>query len=286
MEADASLVAMGFGLYWQSPPRFLLEPLDLTDAVIDHSFYSYMPPDEEEVESLSGICLSYAAADSSSPDGNSCSTPVVAPPPLPAAATRNKDMERGRRRRLNETLYALRSVVPNITKMDKASIVRDAIAYVEHLHEQEHRLLADISALQLESSPTVKTEGDVVTGRTTDTFPPSRKKMRTSQSIVTSSPPVRILEVQVSEAGERVTAVTIRCTRGRSVVSKVCRVLEPLGLGIVTGSIAAAGDTVVHTMFVETGEMGGALLKEAILAALAQLDVTTGSLNSQTELLG
>ncbi|KAF8780603.1 hypothetical protein HU200_001202 [Digitaria exilis] len=37
MEADGSLVAMGFGLYWQSPPRFLLEPLDLTDAVIDHS---------------------------------------------------------------------------------------------------------------------------------------------------------------------------------------------------------------------------------------------------------
>jgi hypothetical protein len=33
MEAD-NMVAMGCGgFYWQSPPRFLLEPLDLADIV-------------------------------------------------------------------------------------------------------------------------------------------------------------------------------------------------------------------------------------------------------------
>jgi len=32
MEADNTMVAMGFGLYWHSPPRFLVEPLDLADA--------------------------------------------------------------------------------------------------------------------------------------------------------------------------------------------------------------------------------------------------------------
>lgn len=80
-------------------------------------------------------------------------------------------------------------------QMDKASIVRDAIAYVEHLQEQERRVLVDIAALQLEYSPNVKTECATATGRATDSFPPARKKMRASPSIITSSPPVRILEV-------------------------------------------------------------------------------------------
>ncbi|CAN6227573.1 unnamed protein product [Urochloa humidicola] len=273
--ADSSLVAMGFGLYWHSPPRFLLEPLDLSDPDMIDS-YAYMPAANEAAESLSGLCWSDApGGDSiSSPDGaDSYSTPAVAlplpPPPSPAPAAapkNNKDMERGRRRRLNEKLYALRGVVPNITKMDKASIVRDAIAYVEHLQDQERRVLADISTLQLASS-TVKAANDVATGF------PLRKKMRTAAppfaSADTSSPPVRILEVQVSESGEKMAVVSVRCSRGGDAVSKVCRALEPLRLAVVTANIAAAGDAVVHTMFVKTGELGGAvLLKEAILAAM------------------
>lgn len=59
------------------------------------------------------------------------------------------------------------------------------------------------------------------------------------------------LQVQVSEAGESVAAVSIRCARGKAAVSKVCQALEPLGLGVVMASITAASDIVVHTMFVE-----------------------------------
>lgn len=58
--------------------------------------------------------------------------------------------------------------------------------------------------------------------------------------------------MQVSEAaGEKVAVVSLRCSRARDAVGKICRALEPLRLGVVTASIAAAGDTIVHTMFVE-----------------------------------
>ncbi|CAA7398747.1 unnamed protein product [Spirodela intermedia] len=50
--------------------------------------------------------------------------------------------EKNRRKRLNETLYNLRSVVPNISKMDKISVVKDAINYIQKLQEDERRILA------------------------------------------------------------------------------------------------------------------------------------------------
>ncbi|KAG2292004.1 hypothetical protein Bca52824_038673 [Brassica carinata] len=79
------------------------------------------------------------SGDSSSPDGA-------------AMALFNVVSERNRRQKLNQRILALRSVVPKISKLDKASVIKDSIDYMQELIDQEKRLAAEIRELESQSS--------------------------------------------------------------------------------------------------------------------------------------
>ncbi|XP_004309579.1 PREDICTED: transcription factor MYC2-like [Fragaria vesca subsp. vesca] len=56
------------------------------------------------------------------------------------------EAERQRREKLNHRFYALRSVVPNVSKMDKASLLSDAVVYINNLKTKIEELEAKIHA--------------------------------------------------------------------------------------------------------------------------------------------
>ncbi|XP_020574660.1 transcription factor MYC2-like [Phalaenopsis equestris] len=58
------------------------------------------------------------------------------------------EAERMRREKLNQRFYALRAVVPNVSKMDKASLLGDAISYINEMQSKVEALESEKEGLE------------------------------------------------------------------------------------------------------------------------------------------
>ncbi|VAH70946.1 unnamed protein product [Triticum turgidum subsp. durum] len=229
---------------------------------------SYLPAED----SLSGLDSSCYNDPTSSPDGAS------------TRASKNIVEERDRRRRLNEKLYAIRGVVPNITKMDKASIIQDAVAYIEELQEQERRILAEVSDLEAGGCTAVVVKSEASTGsegvEDAGVGFSTRKKMRrtaSSSSIndTVTSPATHpiLLELEVRPIAEKLAVVSMRHDNAQNIMAKMYKALDSLCLKVITSSVTVVDGRTVHTMFIETEEMDSVeTIKEMVQAALSHLD--------------
>lgn len=139
--------------------------------------------------------------------------------------------------------------------MDKASIIKDAIEYIEQLQAEERQVLQEVRAIEAATGVDHKFEYDDGTVLQAE----RRKKVKRAQSVPSfmaaasapPPPPVEVLELRVSEVGDRVLVVSVTCSKRRDAMARVCRAIEELSLRVITANITSVAGCLMHTVFVE-----------------------------------
>ncbi|KAK7306843.1 hypothetical protein VNO77_44803 [Canavalia gladiata] len=110
------------------------------------------------------------------------------------------EAERQRREKLNQRFYALRSAVPNVSKMDKASLLSDAVSYINELKDKINRLEASLESNANRSKQDSSAE-HVQSMHTSSSSPAST--MRVEVKILGSEAMIRVQSVNVNHPTAR-----------------------------------------------------------------------------------
>ncbi|RWR73466.1 transcription factor FER-LIKE IRON DEFICIENCY-INDUCED TRANSCRIPTION FACTOR-like protein [Cinnamomum micranthum f. kanehirae] len=138
------------------------------------------------------------------------------------SSCKNLVSERNRRKRLSQQLLALRALVPNITKMDKRSVLVDALAYLSSIHEEIERI---------KKEELKHIHNSYVQAPTNTTLQPQRMIESQTQK-PKPRPKSQILEIDAEKMEDRRFVVKITCKGSSDAGGEVLRIIESLGVEI------------------------------------------------------
>ncbi|KAF7819349.1 inducer of CBF expression 2 [Senna tora] len=181
---------------------------------------------------------------------------------LPA---KNLMAERRRRKKLNDRLYMLRSVVPKISKMDRASILGDAIDYLKELLQRINDLHNELESTPPGSVPPPSTSFHPLTP-TPSTLPCRVKEELCPSSLPSPKNQTARVEVRVREG--RAVNIHMFCARRPGLLLSTMRALDNLGLDVQQAVISCFNGFALDVFRAEQCREGQDVVPEQIKAVL------------------
>ncbi|GER42112.1 basic helix-loop-helix (bHLH) DNA-bindingsuperfamily protein [Striga asiatica] len=158
--------------------------------------------------------------------------------------------ERKRREKLSQRFITLSTLLPGLKKMDKASVLRDAINHIKELQEK-------VKALE-EQSRKKKMEYSMVFIR----------NLSSDEQSISSGPEIE------ARFCDREILVSIHCQKRKRVVEKTVAEIEKLHLTVVNSSSISLGDSALNiTVVAQKDEEFGMSMKDLVKNLRAALTV-------------
>nr|QDH08970.1 transcription factor MYC4-like isoform X1 [Cymbidium sinense] len=178
-------------------------------------------------------------------------------PPENNNPTNHVEAERQRREKLNNRFYALRSVVPNVSRMDKASLLADAVSYIKELRGKVEELEREAKKVKKESF--LEQESGSGGGMPSSTV--------TTKSI--SDGGVAIMEVEVKLLGDDA-VIRMQSENLSHSPAKLMAEMRELGLVVQHATVVSFKELTLQDVIVRVplALQGGDKLRLALLAGL------------------
>jgi transcription factor MYC2 len=159
------------------------------------------------------------------------------------------EAERQRREKLNQKFYALRAVVPNVSKMDKASLLGDAILYIKELKSKVENTQCDKEELrnQLEALKKELLSKDSRQSSSSAISLPDDMKM----SIGVHSH-IADLDVDVKVIGWDA-MIRIQCNKKNHPAARLMAVFKELDFEVNHASVSIVNDLMIQQATVKMG---------------------------------
>ncbi|KAG5035790.1 transcription factor ICE1-like [Glycine soja] len=178
---------------------------------------------------------------------------------------KNLMAERRRRKKLNDRLYMLRSVVPKISKMDRASILGDAIEYLKELLQRINDLHNELESTPVGSSLTPVSSFHPLTP-TPPTLPCRIKEELCPSSLPSPNGQPARVEVRLREG--RAVNIHMFCGRKPGLLLSTMRAMDNLGLDIQQAVISCFNGFAMDIFRAEQCKEGQDVHPEQIKAVL------------------
>nr|KYP66407.1 Transcription factor MYC2 [Cajanus cajan] len=155
------------------------------------------------------------------------------------------EAERQRREKLNQRFYALRAVVPNVSKMDKASLLGDAISYITELKSKLQTLESDKDGLQKQLDGVKKELEKATESVSLNHAVNSNNKSSSNQALIDLDIDVKIIGWDAM--------IRIQCSKKNHPAARLMAALMELDLDVHHASVSVVNDLMIQQATVKMG---------------------------------